>query len=94
MYLEEAASGFEYRWAITEKGNYEPIGAIDVVGITDDNKTAEIGYVLSKKHWNKGYTTEAYKAVIDECFVTALQKLQRHTVLITLLPAELWKNAE
>ena len=49
MYLEEAASGFEYRWAITEKGNDEPIGAIDVVGITDDNKTAEIGYVLSKK---------------------------------------------
>lgn len=76
MYLEEAASGFEYRWAITEKGNDEPIGAIDVVGITDDNKTAEIGYVLSKKHWNKGYATEAFKAVIDELFRNGFTKIK------------------
>lgn len=75
MYLEEAASGFEYRWAITEKGNDEPIGAIDVVEITDDNKTAEIGYVLSKKHWGKGYATEAYKAVIDELFRNGFTKI-------------------
>ncbi len=38
MYLDEAASGFEFRWAITEKGNDEPIGAIDVVGIADNEK--------------------------------------------------------
>lgn len=75
MYLEEAASGFEFRWAITEKGNDEPIGAIDVVGITDDNKTAEIGYVLSQKHWNKGYATEAFKAVIDELFHNGFTKI-------------------
>ncbi len=75
MYLNEAASGFEYRWAITEKKNDEPIGAIDVVAITDDNKTAEIGYVLSKKHWNKGFATEAFKAVIDELFGNGFTKI-------------------
>lgn len=75
MYLDEAASGFEYRWAITENRNDEPIGAIDIVRITDDNKTAEVGYVLSKKHWNKGYTTEAYKAVIDELFLNGFTKI-------------------
>lgn len=76
MYLDEAASGFEYRWAITKKENDEPIGAIDVVGIIDDNKTAEIGYVLSKKHWNKGYATEALKAVIDELFRNGFTKIK------------------
>ncbi|MBQ8135770.1 MAG: GNAT family N-acetyltransferase [Clostridia bacterium] len=75
MYLDEAASGFEFRWAITEKGNDEPIGAIDIVGVTDDDKTAEIGYVLSKKYWGKGYVTEAYKAVIDELFRNGFTKI-------------------
>lgn len=75
MYLDESASGFDYRWAITKKGHDEPIGAIDVVGITDDNKTAEIGYVLSKKHWSKGYVTEAFKAVIHELFRNGFTKI-------------------
>lgn len=75
MYLDELASGFEYRWAITEKGNNEPIGAIDVVAITDDNKTAEIGYVLSKNHWNKGYVTEACESVIYELFSNGFAKI-------------------
>lgn len=76
MYLEEAASGFEYRQVITQKDNDEPIGAIDVVGIIDDNTTAEIGYVLSKKHWNKGYVTEALNAVIDELFRNGFTKIK------------------
>ena len=28
-----------------------------------------------KKHWNKGYTTEAYKAVIDELFCNGFTKI-------------------
>ena len=76
MYLDEAGSGFEYRWAITEKGNDEPIGSIDVVRIIDNNKTAEIGYVLSKKHWGKGYVTEAFKAVINELFCNGFTKIK------------------
>ena len=51
MYIDEAASGFEYRRAITEKGNDEPIGAIDVVKITDNNKTAEVGYDKTLAKW-------------------------------------------
>lgn len=31
--------------------------------------------MLSKKHWNKGYTTEAYKAVIDELFCNGFTKI-------------------
>lgn len=42
-YLDEAKKGFEYRWAISLNGNDEPIGAIDVVGVCKDNKTATHG---------------------------------------------------
>lgn len=48
---------------------------VNVVGITNDNKTAEIGYVLSKKHWGKGYATEVCKAVIDELFRNGFTKI-------------------
>ncbi len=68
MYLEEAKMGFNYRWAILLKGSDEPIGAIDVVGVSEDNKTATIGYVLSYNYWNKGYATEALKEVIKHLF--------------------------
>ena len=66
--VEEAKKGFEYRWAILLNGNDEPIGAIDVVGVSEDNKTATIGYVLSYNYWNKGYATEALKEVIKYLF--------------------------
>ena len=46
----------------------EVIGGIDVVDIIEFRSTCEIGYVLSKKYWNKGYMTEALKAVIDYLF--------------------------
>lgn len=68
IYLEEAKKGFEYRWAILLNGNDEPIGAIDVVRVSEDNKTATIGYVLSYNYWNKGYATEALKGVIKYLF--------------------------
>ena len=56
-----------YCWAITLKGSDEPVGAIDVVGVTDDG-AAHIGYVLMQSQWGKGVMTEAAKTVIAELF--------------------------
>ncbi len=75
MYLAEAASGFVYRWAITLKGSDEPVGAIDVVGISDDGTSAEVGYVLSQRLWNKGIITEALCAVISCLFASGFDKV-------------------
>lgn len=75
MYLEQAAQGFEYRWAILLNGSNEPIGAIDVVGIEDDGKSAEIGYVLLHDYWNKGYISEALAKVINELFNNGFTKI-------------------
>ena len=54
------------RYGITIKETGELIGAIDVVDYIDG--VPEIGYSLSRKYWNKGYMTEAAKAVIDYIF--------------------------
>ncbi|MBP3414909.1 MAG: GNAT family N-acetyltransferase [Clostridia bacterium] len=68
MYLDEAAGGFTYRWAIEIAETQELCGCIDVVDISDDGKTASVGYVLSFDKWNRGYMTEALEAVIEKLF--------------------------
>lgn len=57
-----------YRWCITLKSTGEVIGSIDVVDIIETRATCEIGYVLSKKYWNKGFMTECLKSVIRYLF--------------------------
>ena len=57
-----------YRWCITLKSTDEVIGCIDVVEMVEIRSTCEIGYVLSKKYWNRGIMTEALMAVIKYLF--------------------------
>ena len=68
MYISQAENGFDYRWGITLRDSNNLIGVIDVVDLSEDKKTAEVGYVLAYDYWNNGYLTEALKAVIDELF--------------------------
>lgn len=52
-------------WGMELKTSDELIGAIDLFhfdGLTDN---CEVGYSIGYKWWNKGYGTEALKAVID-----------------------------
>lgn len=76
MYLDEAASGFEFRWGIALKENGELIGCIDVIAIEDEDRTAEIGYVLSHGYWGKGIMTEAVGAVIKELWKCGFIKIK------------------
>ena len=62
-WMKDYENPLTQRYVITIKGNDEPIGMIDVVDYINDNP--EIGYCLSRKHWNKGYMSEACKAFID-----------------------------
>ena len=72
-WLEEEKQGEAYRFVITLKGNDEPIGAIDTVSL--ENNIPEIGYCLSRKHWNKGYMSEACKAFINYLFELGYPKI-------------------
>lgn len=54
------SSGTEFSWAITEKGEDRVIGGISIRIRSSD---ADFGYVLNRRFWNRGITTEAATAV-------------------------------
>jgi len=47
---------------ITRKDNGEPIGMVE---IRINGFKADIGYLLTKKEWGKGYMTEAVQKIVD-----------------------------
>lgn len=53
-----------YVFAIREKGSTKQIGATGLK-VDHDNNKAELGYWMSQEFWNKGYVTEAAKALVD-----------------------------
>ena len=56
------------RWGIGLKSNGKFIGTIDLHKIDPALKKAVIGYIINKKYWNQGLTTEANRAVIELAF--------------------------
>lgn len=45
-----------------------PIGNISVVRLSEECEYAELGYCMGYAYWNKGFMSEAAKAVIDYLF--------------------------
>lgn len=66
MWVDEYEQPDRINFAIELKDSGELIGGIDVVRYVDG--IPEIGYVLSKKHWGRGYMTEACKCVLKFLF--------------------------
>lgn len=46
------------------------IGTIGFMWLQQENRSAEVGYSLSRAYWNRGLMTEALKAVLDFGFDT------------------------
>ncbi|TMA66807.1 MAG: GNAT family N-acetyltransferase [Deltaproteobacteria bacterium] len=55
-------SGEEYSWAITRSQEDRVIG---MIACRVRDHAADIGYVLSRNYWNRGYIIEAAKAIVD-----------------------------
>lgn len=55
-----------YNWVIEYEGT--AIGNISVVRFSDNSEYAELGYTMGYAYWNKGFMSEATKAVIDYLF--------------------------
>ena len=68
QWIDEYNHNNFYNWAIELKEAGEVIGNISVVNLYENYQSCEIGYCMSKKHWNKGIMTESLKAVIDYLF--------------------------
>lgn len=73
QWIKEEGDPKAIRYMITTKESDEPIGSIDVVDYVDG--VPEIGYCLSRKHWGKGYMTEACKAFVQYLFDIGFEKV-------------------
>ena len=56
-----------YSFAVVLKENNKMIGTCGIV-YDNDNFCGEISYVFNDRYWNKGYCTEACKAVVEYTF--------------------------
>ena len=65
-----------YFFVIELKETHEVIGMIFQCSTPDRYfDSSEIGYAIGRKYWNKGYTTEAFKAMIDFVFSLGVNKI-------------------
>jgi ribosomal-protein-alanine N-acetyltransferase len=70
--VKEIISKYEdpcfYHWGIELIESKELIGLIDLYDFEFDEMKCNVGYELGYNWWNKGYGTEALKAVVDFAF--------------------------
>ena len=66
--LRKYRGGEPSSWGIMEKASEKIIGTIGYMWYQEENSACEVGYSLARKHWNKGYMTEALSAVIEYTF--------------------------
>ena len=62
--LRQYKNGEPSSFAIVEKASGKVIGTIGYMWVSQDNASGEVGYSLARACWNRGYMTEALKAVI------------------------------
>lgn len=62
----EASAGVRsaYTLAIVVRTNDELIGAVHLGETSSRHRRGEMGYVLARAHWHKGYATEAAAAIL------------------------------
>ncbi len=64
------AKGLFYDWAVIERESGRMIGTCGFAKIDEVNRCAELGYVLNRKCWGRGYAQEAARAVMKIGFET------------------------
>lgn len=62
--------------SLVEKGTEEIIGCVMLFNFNFESNNAEIGYVIHKSHWGKGYTSEAVGLINKYAF----EELKLHKI--------------
>jgi [ribosomal protein S5]-alanine N-acetyltransferase len=65
------ATGTALQFAIIEKSSGRAIGTLLLFRYDEGSLRAEIGYVMGRANWGRGFTHEALKAIIEFAFGTA-----------------------
>ena len=66
--LEKYDQGPYYCWGITEKEEDSLIGLIELLRFDEEQDSCSFAYMLGCRYWNRGYGTEALKAVFQFAF--------------------------
>ena len=74
--LARYETGESLRWAIALGDTDRLIGIIDLLGLDERKESCTFAYMLAEDAWNRGYGTEALKAV----FAFAFETLGIHTI--------------
>ena len=61
-------AGYPSSWVVTLRETGTVIGTIGFIWYSDENRSAELGYSFSREYWNRGYATQALRAVIGAVF--------------------------
>lgn len=71
--IAEDAAAFEkedyFRFAIELRETGEYLGSCTLFALHQQNRRAEIGYVLGRQHWGHGYMQEALDALLEYAFI-------------------------
>ncbi len=92
IWIEQYQKPERINLAITLKETNELIGGIDVVGYLDG--VPVIGYAISKKYWNNGYTTEACKKLIEYLFSIGHKKIRIDAVVENIASNKVIKKCD
>jgi ribosomal-protein-alanine N-acetyltransferase len=63
-----ALAGYPSSWVVILRKTGIVIGTIGFVWYSEENRSAELGYSFSRAYWNRGYATQALRAVVDAAF--------------------------
>ena len=61
-------SGYPSSWVAVLRETGTVIGTIGFMWYSSENRSAELGYSFSREYWNRGFATQALKAVTDAAF--------------------------
>ena len=61
-------AGSLYQWGVARRNDDAIIGTCTLAGVDAQNRRAEIGFVLRRDHWGKGYMFEATSTLLRFAF--------------------------
>ena len=79
-FRNQTMSGEGIRWILTERDRDEYIGDVGFFDFAPEHSRAEIGFLLARPHWGRGYMSEALDAVLEYGFTVA--RLHRVEALV------------
>jgi ribosomal-protein-alanine N-acetyltransferase len=80
---QQANPRVEYEFAIVLQQTGQVIGGVGLRLNRPDHRAADMGYVLHPDHWNRGYASEAARAILDFGF----NRHNLHRIMATCDPA-------